>query len=94
MAYRVNGVECDTPEEVLKLLEASRSAKVSEQVRTEHQSQFDKQVSCFICQGQGSRVTSNCKRCNGSGFVDRLCGKAVGNDERCTKSVGHEGMCD
>ena len=34
MAYRVNGVECDTPEEVLKLLEASRSASV--QIRTEH----------------------------------------------------------
>ena len=28
MAYRVNGVECDTPEEVLKLLEKSRSTKV------------------------------------------------------------------
>lgn len=61
MAYRVNGVECDTPEEVLKLLEASRNAKVSGQVRNERAGR---------------------------------CGAAVGNDERCDRPIGHEGVCD
>jgi len=48
MAYRVNGVECDTPEEVLKLLEVSRSAKVSAEVRVVHAVDIDRRSAAGI----------------------------------------------
>jgi hypothetical protein len=82
MAYRVNGVECDTPEEVLKFLEASRSAKVSGQVRNEYVSQFDHRSAAGILADENKARRAG------------RCGAAVGNDERCDRPIGHEGVCD
>lgn len=43
--YRVNGIECDTAEEALKLQEESRMRRVSAQTREEHQSSKNQDLS-------------------------------------------------